>query len=73
MESRPRSFPQGQIPLFGGGAEIFLPTLLKHTKKGAEYLIKNITSFGVCPVCPQRELFPSGAEPYYFEFHQGHI
>ena len=72
--------------IFSPGAEsrqknmkFFLPPLKKifpQTRGGGgskiSYHNYRETTVDVCPLFPSWELFSSGAETYYFEFHQGH-
>ena len=43
--------------------------ILPWVGEGAEYLIITIERLG--PLCPPCEPISSGAETYYFEYHQG--
>ena len=52
--------------------KIFLPHVQNTQEEGGRisYYILRETSFGVCPLW---NLFPSGAELYYFEFYHGQM
>ena len=81
-EACPAFFHQGLISFLGGGGEkhfhqeqnlanqrVSKKILLTQKRSGVGW--QRATSFGVCLLCPLWKLYSSGAETYYFEFHEG--